>query len=67
MQLRINGDNVDIPNTIATVYDLLVHFGLDKKIVVVELNGDILARAAHDTSTVQPGDRVEIVNFVGGG
>lgn len=35
--------------------------------IAVELNGDILPKAEYDKTVLKDGDKVEIVNFVGGG
>lgn len=50
-----------------TVARFLAGHGLDPDLVVVERNGEILRRAAHETTTLEPGDALEIVHFVGGG
>lgn len=51
----------------ATVADLLLSLGLDSGRVAVERNLEILPRPAWAQTHVQPGDRYEIVQFVGGG
>lgn len=50
-----------------TVTALLAHLAIDARRVAVELNLLVLKRAAFDTTMVNEGDEVEIVNFVGGG
>ena len=50
-----------------TVADFLAAHGLDPDLVVVERNGEILRRPAHETTALEPGDALEIVHFVGGG
>jgi sulfur carrier protein len=67
VQLIINGDSIEVPETVTTVSQLLLHLGLGEKIVIVELNQIILEKANHLTTTVSNGDRIEIVHFVGGG
>lgn len=51
----------------ATVIDLLRDLGLDGGRVAVERNLEILPRQKWTETQVQPGDRYEIVQFVGGG
>ncbi len=51
----------------ARVGDLVRSLGLDEKMVVAEVNGDIIGRAALAAHPLRPGDRVELVRFVGGG
>jgi len=67
MKIEINGEQVEIPSQNKTMTDLLVHFGLETKILIVELNKQILEKSNHDKTCISDGDRIEIVHFVGGG
>ena len=67
MELLINGDKLKLPNEIRTVSDLLEHFKLNQKVVIVEVNGSILEKGDHQESRLSDGDKIEIVHFVGGG
>jgi sulfur carrier protein len=51
----------------ATVIDLLRDLGLDSGRVAIERNLEILPRPKWIETKVEPGDRYEIVQFVGGG
>ena len=51
----------------ATVTDLLREMSLDPRRVAIERNLEILSRADWQKTTIQAGDRYEIVQFVGGG
>ena len=51
----------------ATVAGLLASIGLDTRKVAVELNEEIVPRAAYAATTLASGDRLEIVHFIGGG
>lgn len=51
----------------STVTDLLQELGLDPGRVAIERNLEILSRLDWQKTSVQPGDRYEIVQFVGGG
>jgi sulfur carrier protein len=66
MELVINGEKRDLPE-LKNVYELLEHFQLAHKILVVELNRVILDRDHYKDTPLTEGDRVEIVHFVGGG
>lgn len=66
MQLFVNGKEV-VLSGIQTVQDLLAHYHLQQKIVVVEKNKEIVERILFDTTGLSDGDRIEIVHFVGGG
>lgn len=41
--------------------------GYNPRLIAIEHNGEILHRQYWPTTTVQPGDRLEIVTIVGGG
>lgn len=66
MKIVLNGNPFEFvgPKTIAA---LLADLEIDARRVAVEHNLIVLKRAAFDTTEVQDGDQVEIVNFVGGG
>ena len=66
MNVTINGESRDVPAGL-TVAALLSHLGLATERVAIERNLEILPRAQWETTRVQPGDRYEIVHFVGGG
>ncbi|TWT08079.1 thiamine biosynthesis protein ThiS [Planococcus sp. CPCC 101016] len=67
MNLTVNGEQVVIPNTVKTVAELLQHFELNQKVVIVERNAEILEKAKHTDTQVSHGDKIELVHFVGGG
>ncbi|EJR02512.1 sulfur carrier protein ThiS [Bacillus cereus] len=67
MNLKINGNQIEVPVSVETVAELLTHLELDNRIVVVEHNKDILQKDDHKDTSVFDGDQIEIVTFVGGG
>jgi len=64
--LTVNGEPVVIAAG-SSVADLLALRGVTTSMVAVERNGAIVRRAQHAEVRLAPGDRVEIVGFVGGG
>jgi thiamine biosynthesis protein ThiS len=66
LNLVVNGEPRRIHGP-ATVADLLDQLGLDPHMVVVELNREIVRRPRVKEVTLQEGDSVELVHFVGGG
>lgn len=67
MNYQINGKEVELPKNVDTVEKLLVHYNLQSRIAVVELNKDVVMKEDYETRRLSNGDRVEIVHFVGGG
>jgi len=64
--ITLNGDAYEVSGPL-TVSELLVRLDIDPRRVAVEHNLVVLKRAAFDDTTINAGDRIEIVNFVGGG
>jgi sulfur carrier protein len=67
LELIINGEKIRIPADESTVTALLKHFNLHQKVVIVELNDEILTKENLSETLLSNGDKVEIVHFVGGG
>jgi thiamine biosynthesis protein ThiS len=66
VKIVLNGDPYDVTGPL-TIADLLTHLDRDSRRVAVERNLVVLKRALFDTTEVNDGDHIEIVNFVGGG
>jgi thiamine biosynthesis protein ThiS len=66
MKITLNGDPKELqgPITLQQLLDLLkIPFGR----VACEVNLKIIRRAFYDTTTIQEGDVVEIIQAIGGG
>ena len=66
MELRVNGKSMQLVDG-ETAAQLLQRLAIEPERVVVEINLNIVKRAQLASTTLQPGDQVEIVHFVGGG
>jgi thiamine biosynthesis protein ThiS len=66
LAITVNGERREAPQG-ATVADLLRELNLASGRVAIERNLEILPRPQWTETAVQPGDRYEIVHFVGGG
>ena len=66
ISIVVNGEN-RAAKPGATVIELLRELGLDSGRVAIERNLEILPRPQWTETQVAPGDRYEIVQFVGGG
>ena len=64
--VTLNGKQTHLEN-VQTVADLLRWRGLTPSLVAVEHNGTIVPREAFDSWQIAEGDRLEVVQFVGGG
>ncbi len=67
MNLRVNGDLITVPEEIKTITELIKHFQIQNPVVIVEHNHMILEKEEHAKVKVSDGDKIELVQFVGGG
>jgi thiamine biosynthesis protein ThiS len=66
MKLIINGAEREFAN-VTTLSSLVEQLGMKPDRVAIERNRDIVPRDRWPETTLQDGDRLEIVHFVGGG
>ena len=66
MTIKLNGDPHELQGPLS-VSELLTQLEIDARRVAVELNLAVVKKAAYDSSVINEGDEVEVVNFVGGG
>jgi thiamine biosynthesis protein ThiS len=66
LTITVNGERREAPEG-ATVADLLLQLNLPTGRVAIERNLEILPRPQWSQTALEPGDRYEIVHFVGGG
>lgn len=66
MEIQVNGEPREVPEG-QTVGGLLEDLDLDPRAVVVEHNREILRGEDREGQRLEPGDQIEIVQFVGGG
>ena len=66
MTIQLNGDRYEVAGPL-TITALLAHLNIDPRLVAVEHNVEVVKRQRYETTMVNEGDEIEIVNFVGGG
>jgi thiazole synthase len=64
--ITVNGDLKAIPVN-CSVSDLLELLGLKRQRLAVELNGEVLSRTQFSDRILNVGDRLEVVQAIGGG
>ncbi len=65
MQIQLNGEARDV--AAETIQALVLELGFDPRKVAIERNLEIVPRTLHATTALANGDRIELVQFVGGG
>ena len=66
MKIRLNGEAHELAGPLS-ISALLAALGVDPRRVAVEHNLVVVKRTAYDSTAINDGDEIEIVNFVGGG
>ncbi len=66
MTLEINGEIRSLPS-IKNIEELLQHLGLGQDRIAVEVNRRLIRRREWDRTPLNESDKIEIVQFVGGG
>jgi sulfur carrier protein len=66
LSIRLNGERRPCPEGL-NLLELLERFGYEPRLVVVEVNGEILPRAAWAEQSVGEDTELEVVTIVGGG
>ena len=66
MQITLNGEPIEFDGA-PTIAELLQHTGHANRRVAIELNQAIVPRSQHAVQRLVEGDRVEIVQAMGGG
>ena len=65
-KIQINGRKVALKQNFS-ILDVLKKYKLNRKKVAIELNGKILPRNKYDNRKLKDNDKIEIVQFIGGG
>ena len=71
MEILLNGETYSLPpsapGSAPSVADLVQALGFAGRRLAVEVNGELVPRSVHSQHILQPGDRVEVVQAIGGG
>ena len=62
--ITVNGKQV---RHVDTVQQLITQYGLSDRIVIVEVNREIVMKEQYEMTRLSHGDCIEIVHLVGGG
>ena len=65
-KIQLNGDPYEINNG-TNLNELLNRLKIQKNKVAIEVNGEIIEKNKYTDMILNKGDKVEIVQFIGGG
>ena len=67
MEVRINGKETEVHQSMSIV-DYLTSIGFDKKVsIAVAINGEIIPKEEYSETQLKTGDSMEVVRAIGGG
>lgn len=67
MQIFLNGDSFSIEEDKSTIENLIQKLKLNPEVIIVELNRKIVEKKDYSQKKVNQGDKIEIIQFIGGG
>ena len=65
-KIQLNGKRIKI-HTNLSIKDLVKKYKLQEKKIAIELNGKILPKQSYVKKKLKNNDKIEIVQFIGGG
>ena len=66
MLIQVNGEAMEMADG-STVADVVATMDGDPRGIAIERNLEIVPKSQHTSTLLQEGDRLEVVQFVGGG
>jgi len=66
VKIKVNGETKEL-NEPVSIAGLLEILAIEKKMIAVELNREIVRKSDYETTVLKEGDSLEIVRFAGGG
>ena len=66
MELTVNGETRNLPESISAA-ELVNELGIADRRIALERNGEIVPRGEFAATMLAPGDKLEIVQAIGGG
>jgi len=66
LRVHVNGESKELTSGLS-LYNLIEQLELPTQRIAVELNREVVRKSEWPTTSLNEGDRIEIVHFVGGG
>mgnify|MGYP001323846655 CR=1 FL=1 len=65
-KIQLNGKNIVLKHNFS-IFDIINKYKINSKKVAIEFNGKILPKNKYKKILVKDNDKIEIVQFIGGG
>lgn len=66
IKIRVNGREMEVEERL-NLSELLKDLGISPKGIAVEINREIIPKSQYGSTFIKEGDRIEVVEMVGGG
>ena len=63
--IQLNGEPRRV--AAATLAELVIELGLERRMIAIECNLEVVARSRYADTRLSEGDRIELVHMIGGG
>jgi len=63
--IHINGEDRAV--RAGTLAELVAEMGLEKRMIAIECNLEVVPKSQYDSTVLKNGDRIELVHMIGGG
>jgi len=63
--IQLNGEMQAV--SAGTLAELIVELGLEKRMIAIERNLEVVPKSQYHVTALQDGDRIELVHMIGGG
>jgi len=63
--IQLNGEQCEV--AAATVAELVSELGLERRMIAIERNLEVVPKSQYGVTGLRDGDRIELVHMIGGG
>lgn len=65
ISIQLNGEQREVAAT--TLAELVAELGLERRMIAIERNLEVVPKSQYDETPLEAGDRIELVHMIGGG
>jgi len=65
LEIYLNGESRQV--VAVNIADLICELGMDRRMIAIERNLEVVPKSTYADTRLEPGDRIELVHMIGGG
>jgi len=65
IEIQLNGETRQV--SARTLAELVTELGLEKRMIAIERNMEVVPKSQYESTELTGGDRIELVHMIGGG